>query len=183
MKSLIFSTLALCLAAGSARATVVFAETQTPDVVLNTGNSHNEQVWDFTTQPGWSQGLVIESIEVTETFSGIGGGSTFASTIIPYDTTVPNSEAAEFVLFASENVTATKTVTDNVPSPVTLADISNGGTLGQFDTRVSRSTAGSFTLDSITIDITAESPEPATFVLMGAGLAAVAFFARRRRLV
>jgi hypothetical protein len=195
MKTLAFSAFALCLAAGSARATTTYSytdtstyyeETQTfsPGLALSTTVSSYDQDWNFTGQPGFtSPYLAVQSIVITEVFAGVAGGSTASTTLTAYDTTLPNGESATYIVYDDRtltNPTDTVTVTDDVPSPVTLADISNGGTLGEFDTRVSRYNAGSFTLDSMSVTINYTTPEPATFMLMGLGLAAVGLFARRR---
>jgi hypothetical protein len=162
---------------------LTFAITKTPDIGLNSGDSHTEEVWNFTTLPGWSQSLIIESVEITETFSGISGGSQFQSTFIAYTPTLADlgTQPRTYVIFPAETPTATETVTENGPFPCctdsfsesfSAADLTGNGVLGQFDTRVARNT-GSFTIDSLTMTITAETPEPATFGLIGLGLVAM----------
>jgi len=174
-----------------AHATLSFTITKTPDITLNSSTSSTEEIWDFTTQAGWSQGLTILSVEITETFSNVAGGSSFQSTFIQYqsDPTAPNLEGASkiYIIFGAQDPSPTETVTESAPYPCctdtssetfSAADITGDGTLGQFDTRVARNT-GSFELDSLSITIDAETPEPAAFGLAGVGLLAIVLASRR----
>jgi hypothetical protein len=180
----IFLTLALGLATGTAKASAIFTITQTPDFAMSgtAADTHIEEVWNFAGLPGWDPSFVIQNLQITEKFSNIGisiPGPNFQSTIIPYNTTVPNLGAAEFFLFTAQGVTATKSASFTVPGQIPIADLSNGGVEGQFDTRVGRN-SGTFQLDSVTITLTVLTPEPATFALTALGLAAAICFARRR---
>jgi hypothetical protein len=202
-KPLLFSTLTLCLAAGTAQASEIFTLTQDPDFVLSSssGATSVEQAWDFTALPGWTQSLVIQSIVITETFSTVSPFpfllDAFQSTILngPYQTNPGTGQTEDYFIFDNATSTlmpaATVTATIDAPYPCcvvhssqsfTLADITNptGNVLGQFDTRVAHN-AGTFELDSMTIEIIAAgAPEPAGLALMGFGLTALALMARRR---
>jgi hypothetical protein len=194
MKPILLSTLALCLAAGTARASTIYTLTQTPDVTLNSGSATAEEAWDFAVLPGWNQDLTIESVTVTETFSHITNEvlspANFQSTIIgPYTPTPGTSQNEAYFIFSAKAPTATETVTFSAPYPCCTdskgavfspAQITGGGVLGLFDTRVARN-GGSFELDSITIAINTETPEPASLVLMGLGLAGILAAGLRRR--
>lgn len=206
MKPLIFSTLALCLVTNAAHASQIFTLTQNPNFTLSssTGTTSVQQAWDFTTLAGWSQSLTIDSIVITESFSTVSPFpfilDAFQSTILngPYLTNPGTSQTEDYFIFgnAANNVHPAATVTATLDAPYpccvvksgqsfTLADITNptGNVLGQFDTRVAHN-AGTFELDSMTIQITAETPagvpEPAGFALVGFGLTALVFMARRR---
>jgi hypothetical protein len=183
--------LALLLTGTIRAGDLTFTITKNPDIGLNSGDSHTEEVWNFTTLAGWSQGLIIDSVEITETFSGISGGSQFQSTFIAYTPTLGNlgTQPRSYVIFPAETPTVTETVTESGPFPCctdsfsesfSAANLTGNGVLGQFDTRVARN-SGSFTIDSLSMTITAEAPEPATFGLIGLGLVAMVGIRRRFR--
>jgi PEP-CTERM motif len=184
------SLLMLCLAAGAARASETFTITKTPDITLTGASATTEEVWNFTALPGWSQDLDILSVEITETFSNVSDGAQFASTFIQYTPTLADlpTQPRIYVIFPVQTPTSSETVTENAPYPCctdsfsetfSTADITGDGTLGVFDTRVSRN-AGSFEIDTLTISITA-APEPATVAVMGLGLGLIALCGFKRR--
>ncbi len=127
-KSLVFSILALCLAAGTSQASQVFTLTQNPDFTLSssTGHTSTQQAWDFTALSGWTQSLIIDSIVVTETFTvtpTIGLPAAFQSTILngPYQANPGTSQTEDYFIFgnAANNVFpgATETATITAPLP------------------------------------------------------------------
>lgn len=174
MKPLAFVALAFSLAAVPARAGSI-GITDTVDTEIDQADAHAEQAWNFTTQPGWCGSCTVDSVTVTELFSlilpGTPSSPSFQSTFID-DTAPLSSQAGIFFIFAAQTPinTETTTLTPGVGG-FTVADISTGGELGEFATRVARN-GGGFFLDSITITIdeTAPTPEPASFALMGLGL-------------
>jgi len=183
---------ALCVSAITGQAAVIFSLTQVQNFAMSgsAANTHIEQTWDFTTLAGWDDVIKIDSITVTEHFSSIipiiNGGPNFQSAIINFGTPL-GSQAAIYFLFNAQTPTGTKTTTLVDPFPgndghghtFSSSTITGAGILGQFDTRVARN-SGNFTLDSITIDISAEVPEPASIWLTGLALLGVAWGARRR---
>jgi PEP-CTERM motif len=199
LKLLAYSILVLCVAAGTGKADATFTITQNPDVFLTGGSPATEQVWNFTTLPGWNASYPVDSVAITETFSAIlptimgvkVTPAAFQSTIINFADPLATAPEIYFLFnalkFPLVPTTATETATIDAPFPCcsdqnsalfTTSDITGAGVLGQFDTRVARN-SGSFELDSISISIMVQTPEPGSFVLMGLGLAVFALIARR----
>jgi PEP-CTERM motif len=184
VRPLAFVALAFSLAAVPAKADTVYSITDTVDTEIDQADAHAEQAWNFTTQPGWCASCTVESVTVTETFSLIIPGGTpsapnFQSTFI-HDTTPLSTQTAIFTIFAAQAPTATETTTLTPGvGGFTIADISSGGALGEFATRVARN-GGGFFLDTMTISIDVTTPEPASFALLGLGLIGL-FTARWKR--
>jgi hypothetical protein len=167
---------------------IVFQITKTLNATLNSGTAHIEQSWDFASLPGWNPVYQIASFDVQETFSGIGSGSNFRSTIINF-TQPLGTAAATYFLFFDQAPAATDHVTLLAPYPCCndsqghnfdLSQITGNGVLGDFHTRIARNN-GTFTAGTMTVTITANTPEPSTIVLMGTGFFVVGLFARKRR--
>jgi hypothetical protein len=150
------------------------------DAEIDQASAHREQAWNFTNQPGWNSQLTIDSVTITETFILILSGGTppspnFQSTFIS-DTGDLSTQSAIFTIFAAEAPANTKTITLTPGvGGFSDADISSGGALGEFATRVARN-GGGFFLESVTVTIDASTPEPAAFALMGLGLLAFAIY-------
>jgi hypothetical protein len=174
MRPLAFVSLAFGLAAAPAKASTSYSITDTVDTEIDQADAHAEQAWNFTTQAGWCSSCIIDSVTVTETFSFILSGGTpatpnFQSKIIT-DANPLSGQAAIFTIFAAQTPTATETTTLTPGvGGFTVADITTGGVVGEFATRVARN-GGGFFLDTVTITIDSTAPEPASFALMGLGL-------------
>lgn len=187
LKFLGLFVLALGVTAAPASASLLtFSITDLVNQEVDQADAHREQSWDFTGQAGWSQYLTIDSVTVEESFTLILPGGTpatpnFQSTIIT-DLNPLASQSKIFTIFPAENLTSGTESTTLTPGVggFTAADITTGGELGEFATRVARN-GGGFFLESVTITIDASTPEPAGFALMGLGLIGLAAGARRLR--
>ncbi|MGA3213824.1 MAG: PEP-CTERM sorting domain-containing protein [Terriglobales bacterium] len=183
MKSFILVMLAISVAALPAWA-MSYTITDNADVEIDQASSHEEQAWNFTALAGWCGSCTVDSVTVKEDFTLILPGGTpsapnFQSTFIQ-DTAPLSSQSALFFIFDAQTPTATETttLTPGVDG-FTLADVSSGGSLGEFATRVARN-GGGFFLESIAVTVDVTAPEPASIALTGLGLIALAVIARRR---
>jgi hypothetical protein len=184
MKSFALLLCAAGLISVPARANVSFTIVDNVFTEVDQASAHTEQAWDFATLPGWYSGLNVVSVTVTETFSLILPGGTpfapnFQSTIIT-DANPLGSQSKIFTIFAAQAPTVTETtiLTPGVGG-FTVADITTGGVLGEFATRIARN-GGGFLADTMTITIDGTTPEPTSIFLMGLGLFVIAVWRGQR---
>jgi hypothetical protein len=189
-KLLLLPAVTLGLSAGMARADVVYSITNPNTSTLTSANSTTAQadrIWNFTTLPGWDPDLGFISMTVTETFNTDTNSKSFQATIINFDDAI--TTAPEIFFLQPQQTTAqplTRTFTTGCCTDVhsdtfSLADISGDGVLGEFHTRIGLDSGSPLTLESMTITLDFLAPEPATFGMIGLGLAALGFAARRRK--
>lgn len=175
--------------------------TGTSGFELDTGTADVDQDWNFTAAAlaGWSQVtaadissvVFTEMVDVTtaatDEFSPVIRTPTNSGLLQPlvtggfysYGSTGSQTEAQTFDAPYPDPIVY-DTNTYNF-SPSTISDpATTSGTIGTFITQMNRN-AGTFYLDSVEVQITILTPEPATYGLIGAGLLGLALASRRFR--